>query len=135
MKVCSSCKASQDVTEYHQSRSTHDGLDPRCRTCRAKAGKTHNVDMVKRRANHNVRLYGLTHDDYAAMLDAQGGVCAICSQPETMTYKGNPKSLCVDHDHATGKVRGLLCAACNFALGKFQDDPARLRTAAAYLEQ
>lgn len=135
MKVCSSCKTERDLTDYHRSRTTADGLDPRCRPCRREAGKTHKVDTMKRRTGHITRLYGLTHGDYLAMFDAQAGVCAICQQPETMTYRGNVKTLCVDHDHETGRVRGLLCAACNFALGKFQDDPARLRTAAEYLER
>ncbi|WP_159083913.1 endonuclease VII domain-containing protein [Nocardioides terrigena] len=90
--------------------------------------------MARRRAGHIDRLYGLSHDDYLAMHDEQGGVCAICHEPEGMTYKGKPKALCVDHDHETGKVRGLLCAACNFALGKFRDNPALLRAAADYLE-
>lgn len=135
MKTCSTCKTERDLTEYHRSRTSPDGLEPRCRHCRSKAGKTHNVDVARRRAGHVARLYGLAQDDYLAMFDQQGGVCAICRQPETMTYRGNVKTLCVDHDHETGRVRGLLCAACNFVLGKFQDDPARLRTAAEYLER
>lgn len=62
------------------------------------------------------------------MVTAQGGVCAICEQPEPK------KRLAVDHDHTTGAVRALLCSKCNVALGLMSDDPARLRVAAHYLE-
>src|SRR5688500_1693885 len=55
--------------------------------------------------------YGITKDDYLAMLERQGGVCATCGNPPT------DKPLCVDHDHTTGVVRGLLCHRCNKALG------------------
>ena len=63
------------------------------------------------------------------MLAAQGGVCALCHRPPLAG-----KTLHVDHDHATGRVRGVLCFTCNNALGDFEDDPGRLRGAASYLE-
>jgi hypothetical protein len=98
------------------------------------AGSTHVVDVQRKRSTHRLRFYGITVEQYDQMFDNQAGLCAICEQPETMTYRGVVKQLCVDHDHVTGEVRGLLCAACNFAIGKFKDDPALLRAAAQYLE-
>lgn len=78
--------------------------------------------------------YGISRSDYLAMFEAQKGLCAVCSQPETDTDKnGGVKALAVDHDHVTSKVRGLLCTACNTGLGKFKDDPALLQAAIAYL--
>jgi hypothetical protein len=71
----------------------------------------------------------MTLDEYNAMLAEQGGVCAVCSRPPTSGI-----SLHVDHDHATGRIRGLLCFRCNNALGDLEDDPALLRAAARYLE-
>jgi hypothetical protein len=68
------------------------------------------------------------------MNDAQAGVCAICDLPERATRNGVPKRLAVDHDHATGAVRALLCSRCNLAIGYMEDCPARLRAAADYLE-
>lgn len=135
MKTCSTCKELRAPTDFHRSRSTRDGLDPRCRTCRKTAGAIHVVDLERKRAGHNLRIYGITREQYDALLVEQDGACAICRQPETMTYRGQPKALSVDHDHETSRVRGLLCAACNFALGKMQDNPARLRAAADYLER
>lgn len=77
-------------------------------------------------------LYGLTPEQYAEMLEEQGGVCAICGTDE-WPGKGNRPH--VDHDHSTGRVRGILCSHCNHGLGKFRDDPERLRAAAEYLER
>lgn len=76
------------------------------------------------------RKYGLTSEDYDAMLTAQGSRCAICRGEEVT---GN--RFAVDHSHATGHVRGLLCTNCNQALGKFNDDPRLLQAAIDYLKE
>lgn len=78
-----------------------------------------------------LRGHGLTQAQYDAMYAAQGGVCAICG-----TDNWHPWSTpSIDHDHATGEVRGLLCGSCNAGLGHFRDDPERMRRAALYIEQ
>jgi hypothetical protein len=84
-----------------------------------------------------VKTFGITLADYEAMMVAQAGVCAICSQPETRidNRTKQPSRLAVDHCHSTGKVRGLLCSACNKGIGHLKDDPALLRKAADYLER
>lgn len=79
--------------------------------------------------------FGITLEDYERMHSEQGGVCAICEKPETVVYRGVVRNLCVDHDHVTGQVRGLLCHACNIAIGNFRDDPFLLEAGAAYLRQ
>jgi len=88
---------------------------------------------MRKRNGHLMRLYGITPAEYDAMFEAQDGVCAICLKPETMSIAGVKRSLCVDHDHRTGQVRGLLCAQCNFAIGKLDDDPNVILAAAIYL--
>ena len=81
------------------------------------------------RARHIwLKKYGLAKGDYEQMLEAQGGLCAICGQPP-----GSGRRLDVDHDHQTGTVRGLLCSACNTGLGLFRDDPSALAGAIRYL--
>lgn len=72
--------------------------------------------------------YGLTLHTYKEMLQAQNGVCAICHYPCS-----RHKRLSVDHDHDSGKVRGLLCVRCNLLLGVVNDSPEILRNAALYL--
>jgi hypothetical protein len=71
--------------------------------------------------------------EYQALVESQGGLCAICREPETAMRGGVIRPLCIDHDHETGVVRGLLCSRCNTAVGLMLDDPDRLREAVAYL--
>lgn len=75
-----------------------------------------------------LRKYGITHDDYLALKAEQGNRCAVCQRPPL----GNGR-LVIDHNHATGQVRGLLCGNCNTALGMLGDDPDVLRSASQYL--
>lgn len=91
-------------------------------------------------ADRNLRRHGITPDDYARILAAQGNGCAICAKPETAFPSGRVRRLDIDHDHACcpgsascgSCVRGLLCNGCN--RGLFGFDPARLRAAASYFE-
>src|SRR5207253_2176895 len=73
---------------------------------------------LSNRRSHLKRTFGLTIEQYESMLAAQGGGCAICGRPPREDI-----SLHVDHDHETGRVRGLLCFDCNATLGKAADDP------------
>lgn len=78
-----------------------------------------------------VRKYGLTMADFEALLQKQGGVCAICGGAPN----GPGKRFHVDHCHNSNKVRGLLCGRCNTAIGLLGDDPERAESAAAYLRR
>jgi hypothetical protein len=73
---------------------------------------------------------GATLEEYEALLEAQGGVCAICQGPPNGK---DPDIYHIDHDHETGVLRGLLCHSCNTSLGHFRDDVATLRRAIEYL--
>jgi CRISPR/Cas system-associated protein Cas10 (large subunit of type III CRISPR-Cas system) len=73
--------------------------------------------------------YGITLEYYNELLVKQNNKCAICGNEQ------DGKALNVDHDHTTGKVRGLLCSTCNFAVGLLKDDPALCDTMAAYLRK
>ena len=81
-------------------------------------------------------VYGITEEQYEAMLTVQGGRCAICRSLPTWNWPRDGRSqprLCIDHDHQTGKVRGLLCHACNVGIGNLGDDASRVRAALTYL--
>ena len=82
-----------------------------------------------------MRKYGLTTYDLAAMAEAQNHCCAICGKKEKEQRNGLTKHLAVDHDHKTGKVRELLCTACNKGLGHFDDDIDLMLGAIAYLRK
>lgn len=84
--------------------------------------------------DHNLRKnYGIGLDAYDALLRRQGGVCAICANPETAVKRGKKLSLAVDHDHSTKAIRGLLCAKCNRMLGLAGDSFSVLSAAIDYL--
>jgi hypothetical protein len=84
--------------------------------------------QIIRRARE--RQFGVTHDQFLAMLDAQDEVCAICGN-----RNGNGRQLSIDHDHATGVVRGLLCDRCNPMLGYARDRIEVLQAAIGYLRK
>lgn len=93
-------------------------------------------DPEYKRRWHIRDKYGLEGDAEKQMFDRQHGLCATCrlklGRPHHKT--GKPTKICIDHDHKTNRVRGLLCDPCNKGLGAFNDDPETLRRAAAYLE-
>lgn len=74
-----------------------------------------------RRGYHIQKRYGISMMDYMDMLTKQDNACAICKKPSGLTVSGRP-SLYVDHDHKTGKVRGLLCARCNMLMSFLDQD-------------
>ncbi len=80
-----------------------------------------------------MKQYGLTIEAYNSLLAKQGGRCAICHEFETATNQYGIKSLAVDHDHATGQVRGLLCSNCNQLIGRAKDNLGVLESAANYI--
>src|SRR5882672_8763006 len=77
------------------------------------------------------REYGIDEKTYLKMLEDQGGVCAICRGKQSRLRK----RLDVDHNHVTGKVRGLLCSPCNTAIGIMREDETRLQSAIDYLKR
>jgi hypothetical protein len=80
------------------------------------------------------RIYNITIEDYNIMLINQKEVCAICNEKETKVHKDGSKRLAVDHCHTTGKVRGLLCFACNSSIGKLKESIPTLENAIKYLK-
>lgn len=157
MKICTKCGVERPVLDYYRHRSTKDGRATWCKFCqRAYTQERRERDWEAAREAHRawistpegkaikahshrrywLRQYGLTVDQYEQMLTDQGGVCAICHKPERFVdpRSGEPRRLAVDHDHETGKVRGLLCGRCNRAIGHLGHDPESLARAADYLK-
>jgi hypothetical protein len=91
--------------------------------------RVHHPNRVYARRKRALALIGWTPEQYDIAHTEQGGLCAICKQPESA--KG--KRLSADHNHKTGIPRKLLCGECNIGLGKYKDDPLLLEAAAAYI--
>lgn len=145
-KRCCRCHEEKAVDEFWVRRQSNrlDGTQSRlsyCAACSRKAlekwvGEHPDRMRVVRRRRFHKRAYGITEADYAAMLASQGGVCAICRQPESRKHpEGVVWVLSVDHDHRTGAIRNLLCGNCNALLGHADDDIALLETCIAYLKR
>jgi len=105
-----------------------------CKLCRARRCREWNAKHSKGKLlNQNlVKNFGITLEQFNAMLASQNGVCVICGQPPENTNQRNHR-LHVDHCHTCGAVRSLLCSKCNNGLGCFRDDPALLLKAISYL--
>jgi len=105
------------------------------RTLQRRMFRLNNPEIWK--ARQLKRFHNITLEDYNLMFLQQNGVCAICGKEETIknTKYNKPLDLAVDHDHKTNKIRGLLCACCNKALGMFYDNVLLLNSAIAYLEK
>ncbi len=151
-KVCSKCRERKPATSAHYaaSKNNRDKLASHCRTCLNAHAAAWKKLYPRRFAAHKKRYRdahvpgwpGLTNsradafrnefriapEDYLARMEAQAHACAICSKPFLSLW-----GACVDHNHATGSVRGLLCRVCNAALGQFGDSPERLERAKTYL--
>lgn len=140
-KRCTKCGVDKPLTAYGKQKGGRYGLHPRCKACRQAAERARYWSkreeiLAKQRARRQRKQetdrrrrrlirYGVTQERYETMYRAQGGCCAICGDAFDV--------LCVDHDHETGDVRGLLCWPCNFGIGHLRDDPDRLVAAAQYL--
>ena len=101
----------------------------------SKRWRTNNPEQVKVLARKGKLKceYGLSLNDYDEMLNAQSGQCAICKAYPTVSIKGHIPQLCVDHEHISGSVRGLLCPNCNKALGLMRDSVTNAAAMASYL--
>jgi hypothetical protein len=133
-KFCSCCGEEKPRSEFHKHSGHSSGLQSVCKCCnKAK-------HAVWRKANKGKdawyafkwRLrtkFKITLENYLEMLKNQGGACAICDR------KVDDRRMAVDHDHKTGKIRGLLCIGCNFILGSAKDSVPVLEAAIGYLKR
>ncbi|HEY6432137.1 MAG TPA: endonuclease VII domain-containing protein [Acetobacteraceae bacterium] len=142
--ACRECRRKLPLSEFHELSTTFLGHRTVCKECtseRAMAWADANPDRVL-----DTRLrkkFGIALEQYTALLAEQGGVCAICGEPPAIVnYRQSRRQgrqtrprLVVDHDHATGKVRGLLCVHCNRGIGFLKDNPDIVRFALKYLEE
>ncbi len=123
-KICTKCGKEFPATlEFFRKDSRRkENLGCQCKDCQKEYYREYikNSEKLKesfrrKRLKHEYRI---SIEEYDILLESQSGVCAICGKEETAKDKhGNPKRLSVDHDHETGKIRGLLCHRCNVGVG------------------
>lgn len=130
IKTCSKCRVDKPISEFYKDRRRADGVRYHCKACSNSYVYADRKTAPERYRNSTLmRKYGIGIIEFEKMLEAQGGACAICRGQESES-----RPLSVDHDHDTGKVRGLLCQKCNRGLGLFGDNVSNLASAFLYLE-
>lgn len=154
-KICLICEKEFPATLefFHRNRSNKNGLNTYCKRCANKCVSVYQKEHLEqvhaykliwthknkdKTRNHYLKnRFGIDSGWYDAALAAQKGVCAICGKPETApdNKHGGAKRLAVDHNHKTGKVRGLLCMKCNHALGNFEENKTTMANAIIYLSE
>lgn len=120
-KICTKCLQRQPFDNFRLHDVSPDKKASTCKVCQSYEGR-----------EQTLKVYGISVEDYDKMFANQEGVCAICGSASSKR-KGD-KHLVVDHNHKTGKVRGLLCIQCNAGLGMFEDDVNIIHNAEVYLQ-
>lgn len=126
MKYCPHCKVVLPLHAFGSNRAAGDGRTTYCQPCHNEIGRRNRERNGGSREYHLRRRYGIGQADVDAMLATQGGLCAACKTDRPQH---------VDHDHETGRVRGMLCFLCNQALGNVRDDIQRLHGLIDYLHR
>lgn len=132
MKRCPKCQQDKELGDFYRLATGR--LGAYCKPCtKADVARwiRENPDRFRRNQRRSVlkREYGLTEADVDRMIVEQKGKCPIC------LTKITEENLAVDHDHATARVRGILCRRCNRTLGLLRDDPVVVRSAIRYLRR
>lgn len=129
MKECKDCGKVKDISDFYFHGKY---LSARCKPCHNKKSiawmkaNPEKRDATKRKVRLK-KKYGITVEEYEAMEAAQGGKCFLCGSEHKR------RKLNVDHCHATGRVRGLLCDKCNLAIGLLEDNPMLVEKVRGYL--
>ena len=138
---------SSEVEKFPKDKNRKDGHKARCKLCYKRYYQENKEEMLAKRREYNhihkkrlmnniyLKTYGLTLEQYDQMFENQQGRCIICNEKETVTGRWETiKRLAVDHNHKTGKVRGLLCGSCNLLLGAVEDKSELINKMLEYLK-
>lgn len=138
-RSCIKCGLEKPLNNFGKQRSCPQGRQSTCKRCmndyrnarRERSGRVEPMEPTKRDYQRRYKYKGLTGAAFKAMFEAQHGKCGICEKEMGFL----DKETCVDHDHKSGLVRGILCGKCNRGLGCMEDDVVRIKAAIAYLEK
>lgn len=132
IRPCSQCKRILDFEHFDLDKRAYNGIKSSCKKCsRDLMSNIYRENKNVYKEKKLIRTYGITLEEYNNMLLQQNELCAICGNKNLP----NSGSLAVDHNHTTGKVRGLLCIMCNRGLGNFYDNTEYLTKAIEYLNK
>lgn len=137
MRTCKKCKERKALENFTINKMCNPPFEHRCKKCTNEYKKKwENINPGRVRDSWLKSRFGMSLKEYSIILNKQQGKCAICKQPEHEFVEGQRvRSLAVDHNHATGAIRGLLCRRCNVSLGTFKDSKLLLKAAIKYLRK
>jgi hypothetical protein len=135
MKKCTKCGVQKPLSEFQKRQDRPSGYQSSCKKCLNSARLAWGLSNKKHIQEYNRKAklkinWGLTPEKFLEMQNKQNNVCEICKNP----FKTS-KDTHIDHCHKTGTIRGILCAHCNHALGKFKDSIEILKSAQKYLQK
>ena len=134
MKHCSACDQDLPTESFYLSKGK---LSCYCKVCwKERVSKKAPKKTKQQRKHYWLKSrFNITYADYEVLYASQGGMCAICGKhiEEFATTSDLSSVACVDHNHTTGEVRGLLCNHCNTGIGLLQENPVILQSAINYL--
>jgi hypothetical protein len=126
-RQCWVCGKTKRIENFNRGSKGLLGRRRDCKDC-------HNAQARKRHLMKNI--HGISIESNNEMVEKQGRVCAICRQPERyISARGHLRILCIDHDHATGLIRELLCNRCNRIIGYAKDNSEILEAASSYIKR
>lgn len=134
-QTCSTCGESKLIADFPSERGLPGGASRRCLECGRVYQRNRRADdqiRLKYNSRNRLRIYGLSEAAFLLILESQGGACGICRR---LLDPQRTRETQVDHDHRTGKVRGILCHRCNPALGQFDDRIELFEAAITYLKK
>jgi hypothetical protein len=135
-KMCKKCMTTKPASNFKKGGWVCGACDYRKRRSkRLQHFKDYRKRHPKTAFKHRLKKWGLDLDTYYAMLASQGNRCAICRTTAPKGPQSRDQNFAVDHDHITGKIRGLLCSNCNLVLGHARDHAEVLEAAIAYLKK
>jgi len=121
---CSTCRGWKSPAAFAKNKQQKSGLNYACKACMRLSTRKHSLPSK----------YGITAERFEAMMEAQSGACACCGLVFAQDAPPSGRA-CVDHNHSSGEVRGILCGRCNLAAGNLGDSSARAEQMAAYLKK
>lgn len=141
LRKCSCCGIEKELTTYfykqaESRRHRAGGYLTQCKSCVLEKNRVRHATPKNKQKIWENKLqyrYGITKADYDYLFEKQNGCCAICGTNNPSSKSKKHKYFSVDHCHQTGKVRGLLCATCNSAIGLLGDCPETIAKASLYL--
>jgi len=122
---CSRCNEWKPPEAFNKNKKQRSGINYACRSCTQPYTRGYNLK----------KRHGISFEDFMAIYNSQEGKCACCGTAININSNKYSERACLDHNHKTGAIRGVLCSTCNLAAGNVKDSSERAEKLSAYLKK